>query len=178
MEAMNDRLSEFLNAELDARRWSMRELGRRAGVSGALVSEVINGNVPASANFCVSVALAFGESPERLLRMADILPPLPASVENEQAILRLFQRIPPAYHDLALRVLEAFATVPEPETTIDVSHLQPGDSVVLRRWTDRAIVKALVNLHERLGDPETDRLADLVTAVLSGDVPDLAQETE
>jgi len=83
-------LIEFLNAELGVRNWSMSHLARRSGVSTALMSDVLNSKVPASAKFCTKVARALKEPPERLLRMAGHLDPMPAETEETEEALSLF----------------------------------------------------------------------------------------
>jgi len=45
---MSESLRYWLNHELDRRGWSYNELGRRAGLSSAGVSDVLSGKRPAS----------------------------------------------------------------------------------------------------------------------------------
>ena len=106
MYNVNESLSEFLSTELEARRWSMRELGRRADVSGSLVSEVISGNVPASANFCVAVARALDVSPEHLLRLSGILPGQAPPVREEEEAIKLLRALSPQARQSALAMLK------------------------------------------------------------------------
>jgi transcriptional regulator with XRE-family HTH domain len=158
---VNEQLSEFLNAALRERNWSQRELGRQADVSGALVSEVINGNVPASTRFCVSVARALGESPERLLRLAGYLPDLPdTSSHDEERAIHIFRQIPDAYRDLTLRVLATFADSPD----VELPEMRPGELVVLRRWSGSSLMRAAEML-EGLSPEQIDRLIDLLAAL-------------
>lgn len=157
---MNEKLSEFLTRALEKRHWSMRELGRRADVSGALVSEVINGNVPASTKFCVLVAQALGESPVKLLRLAGYMPDMPEPTDGEDKALRIFRQIPEGYRDLALRVLANF--IEAPDTVLP--EMQPGELVVLRRWSGSSLMRAAEML-EGLSPEQIDRLIDLLGAL-------------
>lgn len=77
MGAMSDVLSGWLSKKLEQRGWSHSELARRASVSQAAVSGTISGDRKAGADFCIKVAQALGESPEKVLRLAEILPPIP-----------------------------------------------------------------------------------------------------
>jgi transcriptional regulator with XRE-family HTH domain len=76
---MENDLTTWLTQELQQRGWSHRELARRIKVSQPSISRVLAGERNATADFCVKVAQALGESPEKLLRLAEILPPLPFS---------------------------------------------------------------------------------------------------
>lgn len=71
---MSEALRGWLSHELDQRRLSQRELARQTGVSQTLVSQILSGDRNPGADFCVKVAGALGESPIKLLRLADILP--------------------------------------------------------------------------------------------------------
>jgi transcriptional regulator with XRE-family HTH domain len=81
-EERND-LAKWLEEELSKRGWSHRELGRRSGMSQTSVSGVIAGTRPVGADFCVKVAKPLHANPERILRMAGILPKLPGGDFSE-----------------------------------------------------------------------------------------------
>ena len=70
---MRDELINWLNGELHRRGWSQRELGRRAGISGAMVSKVLSGEKPGW-DFCVAIARALEVTPEEVFRLARLLP--------------------------------------------------------------------------------------------------------
>lgn len=64
---------EWLNKELTERGWSQRELGRQAGISGAIVSEVINGRPPGW-GFCAAIARPLEKTPLEVFQLAGLLP--------------------------------------------------------------------------------------------------------
>lgn len=72
---MSEELRAWLSEELERRHWSHRELARRVGLSQGLVSQTLAGDRSPSNNFCLKVAQALGEAPEKLFRLAGILPP-------------------------------------------------------------------------------------------------------
>lgn len=72
---MSDAFRDWLTQELEKRHWSQRELARRSGVSQSAISLVMRGNAP-SADFCIAVAQAFGESYWKVLHLAGVIPPL------------------------------------------------------------------------------------------------------
>jgi len=103
---MGDGLKIWLSAELENRHWSQRELARQSGVSQALVWQVLSGDVTPSADFCIKVAQALGEAPEKVLRLAGILPPGPASDDSTlQELMELARSLPPGQRKEALRYL-------------------------------------------------------------------------
>lgn len=107
-------LSDYLAKELKARGWSMRELGRRSGMSPAQISEVVNENSNAGYEFCVKVANALGLSADTLLAMADLIQPLPAEVPGEIDLVRLFRRLSSQMRDLALATLRTWTNRERP----------------------------------------------------------------
>lgn len=83
-----DKFIRWLNGEMNRRGWSQRELGRRAGMSGANVSLVLSGQQAVTYDFIAAVARALGERPEPLFRLAGLLPAYHGT-EDEQAIQEL-----------------------------------------------------------------------------------------
>ena len=93
---MSDELKAWLTKELKKRHWSQRELARQSGVSQPLVSQMLSGERLPSADFCVKVAHALSEPPEKVLRLAGILPATPASEDDIlQELIELAQSLPP-----------------------------------------------------------------------------------
>jgi transcriptional regulator with XRE-family HTH domain len=107
MTTMVDKLTTWLSKEMEQRGWSHRELARRAGVSQTAVSGTLSGERKAGCDFCIKIAYALGESPEKVLRLAGILPSPPASDDSTLAELHdLIQNLPPAQRKEALRYLK------------------------------------------------------------------------
>lgn len=79
---MENTLKPWLTQELKKRGWSGRELGRRAGISQPVAARILTGSREAGADACVKIAMALDEPPEKLLRLAGILPPIPASDDD------------------------------------------------------------------------------------------------
>jgi transcriptional regulator with XRE-family HTH domain len=101
---MSNALKVWLSKELEGRKWSQGELARQAGMSRAFVSRVLSGDASPSTNFCYKIAAALGESPEKVLRLAGILPT--ASDDPALAELRdLVENLPPSQRKQALDFL-------------------------------------------------------------------------
>lgn len=104
-----------LTTTIEERGWSMRELGRRSGVSISLVSLVLSEQAPATADFCIKVARALGWNKEETLRKAGILDPLPPEVAQEEDALRLFRQLDPQLRSAmlhAMHSLQGIRTIP------------------------------------------------------------------
>lgn len=101
---MNDELRAWLSQEVDRRGWSYRELARRAGISPALISRTLSGDMHPSADFCIKVAQALDESPEKVLRLAGILHTSPASdTSTLQELIELARSLPPEEQEELLK---------------------------------------------------------------------------
>lgn len=77
------KLSDWLASELEDRGWSMRELGRRSGVSHTQISDVISGKARPGSDFCQAVARGLGEPPGKIYRLAGLLPPVSEARRRE-----------------------------------------------------------------------------------------------
>lgn len=71
---MSRELRAWVSHQLKERRWSQQELAKQSGISQPLISQNLAGDVSPSADFCIKIALAFKEPPEKILRLAGILP--------------------------------------------------------------------------------------------------------
>jgi len=118
---MND-FRVWLSQELKQRGLSQRELGRRAGVSRQLVVRVLSGGMPASADFCIKVAIALDTSPVAALKLAGHLPAdvsaddrLTVADTTLSEVIAIAQTLPPKQRDLLLefaRFLQSRTNVP------------------------------------------------------------------
>jgi transcriptional regulator with XRE-family HTH domain len=101
-------LTKWVKEQLQIRGWSVRELGRRGNLSHSLISQVLTGKVPPSNNFCYSIAQVFDTPPERIFRLAGILPFSASEDEGTiQESLELLRGMPPDKRKLALRLLRS-----------------------------------------------------------------------
>jgi transcriptional regulator with XRE-family HTH domain len=83
---MNDKLAQWLAKEIEDRGWSIRETGRRAGLSHTPIANILAGQANPGLTVLVKLADVFGASREDVLRLAGVLPPLPGI--DEDATLR------------------------------------------------------------------------------------------
>jgi transcriptional regulator with XRE-family HTH domain len=97
-------LSDWLADELTRRGWSHNELARRAGVSQPNVSAIVKGQNP-GCDFCIKIAAALGESPEKVLRLAGILPPASEDDPTLAELHDLVSNLPLAKRKEALQYL-------------------------------------------------------------------------
>jgi transcriptional regulator with XRE-family HTH domain len=73
-----NKLSEWLAKEMQTRGLSMRELARKADISHTTVADVISGQRSPTCEFCLAIARALDERPERILYLASYLPSEPS----------------------------------------------------------------------------------------------------
>ena len=87
-------LADWMKDRVGENGWSNNELGRRAGLSSASISLVMTGRQKPGLRFCLGVAKALDEPPERVLRLAALLPPAPERDEVVEELLFHFERMP------------------------------------------------------------------------------------
>jgi len=79
--------AKWIVDEVERRGWSYSELARRAEVSTAQVSDVVNLKSNPGDKFCLGVARAFRMSPSEVFRLAGRLPSIPAEIEREKELI-------------------------------------------------------------------------------------------
>jgi transcriptional regulator with XRE-family HTH domain len=100
-------LIEYLEAELLRRSWRPADLARAARLPDATISHILNGSRRAGPEVCSALARALDEPPERIFRLAGLLPPLPPEVEEETEAVRILRSLPPELRAVALRMLRS-----------------------------------------------------------------------
>lgn len=100
----------WLLGELETRGWSRAELARRAGISAAVVDQIVNGMANPGLKVCQGIARAFNMPLEDTLRLAGILP----SLEDEPTLASRWRRLsalPIAQRQQVLDLLDAALTL-------------------------------------------------------------------
>ena len=115
-------LVEFLEAELVRRSWRQADLARAARVPDATIHHILNGSRRAGPEVCNALARALDEPPERIFRLAGLLPALPPEVEEEQEAVRLMRGMTPDLRAVAIRMLRSL----QPGVSARPSKPSPG----------------------------------------------------
>jgi transcriptional regulator with XRE-family HTH domain len=102
-------LTDWLNQQAEDRGWSYREMARRAGLSHSAISNVTSGNALAGWDFCLGIGRALGEDPVYVFRLAGLLPPAPAAVEEEREVLGILRRLPATVRSTVVTILRALS---------------------------------------------------------------------
>lgn len=91
-----EKLVSWLREELHKRDWRPADLAHKAGLSTGSLSNVLGGNRKAGPDICNAIARALGEPPEKVFRLAGLLPSLPTS-EDEllDEVAETFKRLSP-----------------------------------------------------------------------------------
>jgi transcriptional regulator with XRE-family HTH domain len=100
-------ISDWLQSNLDRRGWSQSELARRAGLSSATVSDILSGNARPGFNFCRKVARAFELRTEEVLRIANLLDPLPPETSLFEQARYYFNQLSEDEKDIILSQMRA-----------------------------------------------------------------------
>lgn len=104
-EQLSTKFSEWLNSELNQRRWSNSELARLAGVVPSTISQYISGHKTPSADTCVKIARVLGYSTDHVLRQADLLPEVSSQVQNEEDLVHIFRRLDAEAQEVVLAMM-------------------------------------------------------------------------
>jgi transcriptional regulator with XRE-family HTH domain len=99
---------QWLEAELKQRGWKPADLTFRANLGAGTLSNILNGLRNPGPEVCVAIAGAFDYPPEKVFRMAGLLPPAPDPAEDEEELVYLFRRLTAERRNLALQTLRAW----------------------------------------------------------------------
>jgi transcriptional regulator with XRE-family HTH domain len=105
-------LVEYLEDELVNRSWRPADLARAANLPDATISHVLNGSRRAGPEVCNALARALDEPPEKIFRLAGLLPPVAPAVEEEHEALTILRGLPPDLRAAALRMLRGLKPAP------------------------------------------------------------------
>ncbi len=91
------KFNEWLMQELESRGWSIRELARRAGITPATISNVLNEMRHPGPDFCRAVARAFGYPQTYVFRLAGLIddPTPPEYDPDVELLVAWFRSLPP-----------------------------------------------------------------------------------
>lgn len=64
----------WLQEQMDLRNWNAADLARRAGVYHSTISRILKGEREAGIDACRAIATALREEPDKVLRLAGLLP--------------------------------------------------------------------------------------------------------
>jgi len=141
-------LSEFLQAELARRAWRPADLARAAGVPDATVSHILKGSRRAGPEVCRALARALDELPERIFRLAGLLPGLPPAVEEEREAVDILRSLSPELRGAAIRMLRGLRPHPAPG--------QPAEQAGAPAAPERAVPDPYLEVLEQLWDKAPD----------------------
>lgn len=94
LDMANTTFSKWLIEQVEGRGWSYAELARRADLSGATISLVVNEQKNPGTDFCAGVARALDLPPETVFRRAGLLPPEPDLTSRAKIAMHLFRSLP------------------------------------------------------------------------------------
>jgi transcriptional regulator with XRE-family HTH domain len=139
-------LVDYLEEQLQRRSWRPADLARAAGVPDATISHILNGSRRAGPEVCNAFARALDEPPEKIFRMAGLLPPVQHSVEEEREAVFILRTLPPDMRAVAMRLLRSlkpelpYAPPPSPADSNQAANSEAPDPYmeVLEQLWDKA----------------------------------------
>jgi len=110
---MSQQLADYLNEQLDARRWSKRELARQANISLTSVLRATDPHPDSDASFEVlgAIARALRLRPENLFVMAGLFPREPEQTMQERHLLHTFRQLPAEHQRTLIHFCDYLFTV-------------------------------------------------------------------
>lgn len=108
MEVMPAKLNQWIIQEIEERNWSIRELARRAELSHATINAVLAEKSQPGPDFCTGVARALRVPPERVFRLAGLLPQKPEETAIISEFVYLLNQLPTEEQEELLLVAKAW----------------------------------------------------------------------
>jgi len=100
-------LIEYLETEITARFWRPADLAKKAHIRDATLSRILSESRQAGPDVCNALAKALDEPPEKLFRLAGILPPSRDPGEDEEELLHHYRELDEAGQREARAVIRA-----------------------------------------------------------------------
>jgi len=107
LDMVNVAFTQWLVNEVERHGWSYAELARRANLSGATISLVVNEQKNPGLEFCLGVAQALDVPPENVLRYAGLLPAEPEPDNLTRLLLHRFRQLSLHQQELAIRLIDS-----------------------------------------------------------------------
>jgi transcriptional regulator with XRE-family HTH domain len=102
-------LVDWLRKRVRREGWSYNELARRAGLSSGGISIVMTQRQNAGVEFCLGVARALNEPPEKIFRLAGLLPRRSGTDEKIDEIVFYFDQMTPQAQEHFRQIARALA---------------------------------------------------------------------
>lgn len=83
-------LAEWIKDNLERRDWTQGDLARAAGLPTGTISRILNGKRNVGPDVSLAIAKALGEMPEKVFRLAGLLPTLRVS-EDDKVIVEVME---------------------------------------------------------------------------------------
>ena len=80
-------LINYIETELRRRGWRPADLARHARITDASLSRILNESRRAGPDICRAIARALNEPPEKIFRLAGLLPPARDPGDDEEELL-------------------------------------------------------------------------------------------
>lgn len=132
-----EELITWLEEQLRQREWQPSDLARRARLGNSTVQRIMAGTRRAGKDVCQKIAVALGEPPEKVYRLAGLLPAIPPETAIEEEMASEFRSLPKQQQQFILDAMRGLRGRVAPS---DTQETKTDDSAKLD-----AIYRALVS---------------------------------
>lgn len=116
----NLRFAEWLQIEIDKRRWSQSDCARACDLNRAVINKLLNAKCRPQPGTLIAIARGFKMPVETAYRAAGLLPPVPDGDDTMQELIHIFKSIhSPKRRTTAIMLLKALVAEEENEQRAD-----------------------------------------------------------
>lgn len=108
-------LIDWIHEGLKREGWSIRKLGREAGISHSTISLVLSEQQQPTTDFCIAIAKAFRTSPMNTFALAGIIPPMDDDDVTFRELWHHVRKLPRRDRYRLLRIAREWADEPVEE---------------------------------------------------------------
>lgn len=90
------KFTDWIEEKLRENSWKQADLARASNITTAALSRLLSQERGVGIETCLGIARAFNEPPEKVFRLAGLLPPLPAGEDDItlRGLIELAKRLP------------------------------------------------------------------------------------
>lgn len=106
-----EEFSGWLQEQLNLRNWNASDLAKRAGVGPSTITRILTGERGAGQDVCTKIAQVLGEDPDKVFRLAGILPEKGSDKGNgrsdfEEELLYWTRQLPESRQEAILEIVK------------------------------------------------------------------------
>jgi len=127
---LTSQFAQWIEQELDERGWSIRELARRTRprISNATINDILTGRTQPGLKSCRGIAHAFNTPPETAMRLANLLPAVTPTAEQQTELVHYFTGLDATTRDHVLITTRALYEETTPYTIEETEETEENET--------------------------------------------------